>query len=385
LSKPKNVKKVLDIAAILRGRALKESFKARPWKKDQNLYIPGQRCFLAIDDTFVFRGSAKAPESRIHHQHGTKMNRPLFVRGQNWVSLGLTLSRKQRPVAVPVLSRLSRSTGNSGKLVAAKTLLRVVRSVFRDRLVTVLLDSWYMRKTLIKPAQNMGYQVIGQVRKDTALYLPPPPHNGKRGRPRKYGSKLIPETVAVLPETTRQLFLYGKEQTVHYRSTEVLAYFLGGQRVRAVWSQLENKDGTRRQSRLLLCTDLSLTAEEILLAYNRRWSIEDMFNQMKNRWGWKDTWQQSRQVLHRWAQIIATAYALPQLLAMQDHKQLHELANLAPWRKNHPLTAGRLRLGLQRIFAQVDIRSLWNPKSGKFGPTKGTVRDKQPPEVEKAA
>jgi hypothetical protein len=38
------------------------------------------------------------------------MNRPLFVRGQNRVSLGLTLSREQRSVAVPVLSRLSRST-----------------------------------------------------------------------------------------------------------------------------------------------------------------------------------------------------------------------------------------------------------------------------------
>jgi hypothetical protein len=136
---------------------------------------------------------------------------------------------------------------------------------------------------------------------------------------------------------------------------------------------------------LLLCTDLSLSAEEILPAYNRRWSIEDMFNQLKNRWGWKDTWQQSRQVLHRWAQIIATACALPQLLSMQDHNQLYELAKLAPWRKNHPLTTGRRRLGLQRIFAQVDIRSLWDPKSGKFGPEKGIARDKQPPGMEKAA
>jgi len=25
----------------------------------------------------------------------------------------------------------------------------------------------------------------------------------------------------------------------------------------------------------------------------RRWSIEDLFNQLKNRWGWKETWQQS--------------------------------------------------------------------------------------------
>jgi hypothetical protein len=44
-----------------------------------------------------------------------------------------------------------------------------------------------------------------------------------------------------------------------------------------------------------------------------------------------------------------------------------------------------MRLGLQQIFAPVDIRSLRNPKSGKFGPAKGTVRDKQPPGMEEAA
>ncbi|MBU4394647.1 MAG: hypothetical protein KKD78_06415, partial [Proteobacteria bacterium] len=38
-------------------------------------------------------------------------------------------------------------------------------------------------------------------------------------------------------------------------------------------------------------------------------SIEDLFNQMKNRWGWKDAWQQSRLVLHRWTQILSIAYA----------------------------------------------------------------------------
>ena len=91
----------------------------------------------------------------------------------------------------------------------------------------------------------------------------------------------------------------GKQQTVHYRSGEVLAYFLGGQHVRAVWSQIESKDGTLRQPRLILSTDLRLSAIRILLAYGRRWSIEDLFNQLKNRWGWKDSWQQTRQVLHR--------------------------------------------------------------------------------------
>jgi len=237
-----------------------------------------------------------------------------------------------------------------------------------------------LRKTLILPAQELGYQVVGQVRKDTALYLPPPKHNGKRGRPRKYGDKMTWEAVANLPVVTQEVFIYGKWQTVHYRSTEVLAYFLGGQRVRAVWSQIESKDGTLRQPRLILSTDLRLSAIRILLAYGRRWSIEDLFNQLKNRWGWKDSWQQTRQVLHRWTQILSTSYTLPQLLALQGGCDVQKLASLSPWRDKHPLTAGRVRQGLQRIFRDVDIRSLWNPKTGKFEPKKQSKMAGKPPD-----
>lgn len=53
---------------------------------------------------------------------------------------------------------------------------------------------------------------------------------------------------------------------------------------------MENDDGTLRQPRLIFSTDLQLSAMRILLTYGRRWSIEDLFNQLKNRWGWKDAW-----------------------------------------------------------------------------------------------
>jgi hypothetical protein len=348
-------------------------------------HIRGKRCFLVIDDTVVFRCSKKAPESRIHHQHGQKANRPTYVRGQNWVSLALTVSQDWRSLAIPVLSRLSRTTGNSGKLVAAITLLRVVKPLFQGHITTLLVDCWYMRKTLLLPAQKMGYQVIGQVRKDTTLYLSPPPHNGKRGRPRKYGDKLTTEKVAGIPMVSQKLFLYGRWQTLHYRSTEALAYFLGGQPVRAVWAQMEQADGSLCQPRLFLCTDLSLSAARILLAYGRRWSIEDLFNQLKNRWGWKESWQQTRQVLHRWTQILSTSYALPQLLALQGGRQVQELADLSPWRAKQPITAGRVRQGLSKIFRYVDIRSHWNPKLGKFEPQRSPKRAARPPDQSKAA
>lgn len=347
--------------------------------------VPGKRCFLVIDDTVVFRSSHKAPESRFHHQHGQKTNRPVFVRGQNWVTLALTISKSWRALAIPVLSRLSRTTGNSGKLVAARTLLRVTAPLLKGRLATVLFDSWYMRKSLLLPILAMGYQAIGQVRKDTALYLPPPPHNGKRGRPRKYGDKMTSERVAVLPQVYQRLYLYGAWHTVHYRSAQVLARFLDGRPVRAVWVQIKRKDGTFRQQRLILGTDLSMSAARIILAYGRRWSIEDLFNQLKNRWGWKETWQQTRQVLHRWTQILSTSYAVPQLLVFQGGHEVQKLAAFSPWRLKQPITAGRVRQGLARIFGHVDIRSLWDPKSGKFGPrNKGKCPDK-PPDQRKVA
>lgn len=237
-----------------------------------------------------------------------------------------------------------------------------------------------MRKTLLFRAQEMGYHVIGQVRKDTALYFPPPRHNGKRGRPRKYGQRWTPEVVGRQPVIRQQLFLYGGWKTVHYRSAEVLTYFLDGQRVRAVWVQLENEEGTLRSPRLILCTDVTLSAARILMAYHRRWAIEDLFNQLKNRWGWKEAWQQTRQVLHRWTQILSTSYAIPQLLALQKNPKVEILANNAPWRRQQPLTAGRVRQGLARIFSQVDIRGHWNAKQGKFGPINGPLYSQPPPD-----
>jgi hypothetical protein len=140
--------------------------------------------------------------------------------------------------------------------------------------------------------------VIGQVRRDTALYAMPVKQTG-HDRPRKYGEKYTPEVVASLKEYRKRFFLYGKEQWVRYRSTVCLARFMNGCPVRVVWMQFEEDNGTLSKQRILLSTCTTLTAEEVFHYYARRSSIEDLFNQLKSRWGWRETWQQSRQVLHR--------------------------------------------------------------------------------------
>ncbi len=261
-----------------------------------------------------------------------------------------------------------RAGGNRSKLDAAKTLLRVVAPVFSGKKkVFTLVDSWYMKYPFLSYVLESGIHAIGQVRRDSALY-DIPVVTGKRGRPRKYGKKFTPELVATVPQYRRRVFLYGKWQRVRYRSVVCLARFLRGRKVRVVWMQFEDESGSLSKQRLILSTKCGLDAIQIMSYYARRWSIEDLFNQMKNRWGWREAWQQSRQVLHRWTQILSVAYALPQLLATYCGDQLEDFMQLTPWRKKKEVTAGRVRLGLRMILGHVRVRDWWNPTCRKFQP-----------------
>ncbi|ARU54650.1 IS701 family transposase [Oleiphilus messinensis] len=328
-------------------------------------WCPNEQWYLAIDDTLVLRSSKKAPSSQFHHMHGNKANRPQFVRGQCWVSLSAIVKGQKQAWSIPLISRLTRACGNGNKLVTAGILLRVMRSFFTG--ATVLMDSWYMRGTLIASLQGMGYHVIGQVRKDTALY-DVPERTGKRGRPRKYGEKYTPERVTNLEETCANVTIYGRQQSLRYRTVIAKARFLDGQLVKVVWVQFENEDGSLKPARLLLTTRTNMSGIDIIKAYAKRWSIEPMFHQLKNRWGWNETWQQSRQVLHRWVQIISLSYALVQLLTYWKESAGQEMHLDIPWRKHAPITAGLVRLKLQRNLQQVAVRDWWDVKSRIFKP-----------------
>lgn len=331
------------------------------------LFYPQPNWFLIFDDTFIYRSSKKAPGSGIFHQHGNKVNRPVYARGQCWVSMALSIATGKKQSAVPILSRLMRVDGNTSKLDAAKTLIRVIIPVFSGKNTFVLMDSWYMKWPFLSYLLEKGFSAIGQVRKDTALH-DFPVKTGKRGRPAKYGTKYTEEVVANLEEMREEVFLYGKKQVVRFRTAVCLAKFLKGKVVRAVWMQFEDASGNLTKTRLLLSTSPELSAVEIFTYYARRWAIEDLFNQVKNNWGWKEAWQQSRQVLHRWTQILSVAYALPQLLATYGEQHIERWFDATPWRRKKPMTAGRIRLGLQMIFANVRVRDWWNPTCRKFKP-----------------
>ncbi|MDZ7924316.1 MAG: transposase [Marinagarivorans sp.] len=333
--------------------------------------VGGEIIYLAIDDTLVLRASKKAPASDIHHQHGNKPNLARFVRGQCWVTLAqIAVRARGNNIAIPLLSRLMPTAGNTGKLRAAQTLIRSVSNLYNGKTVRLLVDSWYMRGKFITAMLSKKIEVIGQVRYDTRLYDIPAARKPKQcGRPAIYGHKMSAARVTRLSATETVLPLYGKQQRLRYRDKILLARFIDGTKVRAIWCEFYNeKTSSWNKPRLLLSTNIELPAEDVITIYAKRWSIESAFHELKNTWGIKEAWQQTRKTLNRWVQLTTIGYGLIQLLSLLPAEKLGDVMLQSPWRDKSEITAGKIRDGLVKQFQRVSFFDWWGSTCKKIRP-----------------
>src|SRR3954447_10003674 len=284
--------------------------------------IGERRCFAIIDDTLAPRCSVDAPGVAVRFDHAAKTNRPTFLRCQCFVTLSAVVPCRDRPRSVPLVTGLCRSSGNAGKIAIAKGLLRAVGALGP---VCLLLDAWSMRGSLIRTALRLGHEVIGQVRRDTALFaLPPPRQPGRRGRSRLYSARLDADAVAALPASVHAIAGYGG-RSARLRHAVCRPRFLKGVIVR--WCELAKGSGWTKV-RLLLSTDPTLSAPAIVEAYSNRWSIEPLFRDLKMIDGLGAMWQRGRTALLR------TSFRSPApLLTARAEPQTLALIRLGGWRR----------------------------------------------------
>jgi hypothetical protein len=325
---------------------------------------PTELVTLILDDTLVPRCAKFGPGISIKHDHSHKANRPTFLNSQCWVTLALVVRvRLGAALTVPIRSWLLEESGQRGKLWVARQLMDSIRGHVKG--VRLLIDAWFMRRSLILPLLEQQVRIIGQVRRDTALFLPPQPEPKRRGRKRKYGQRVDAAMLETLPIQEMELMLYGKVQPVRVRSVFAVARFLKGLPVRAVWCEMFLPDHTWSRPRLILATETDLSAQQIVEIYAERWGIEPLFHNLKRWWGVANLWQQSKAALELWMQIRATAYALTQLLALQLWQSFPLMA-IAPWRKGAMITAGLFAQWLRMQFIGLPVRDAYDPKSGQF-------------------
>lgn len=183
--------------------------------------------------------------------------------------------------AVPLVSRIHEGLVFSNR--HAKTLLdKLVALLFSivevwDRKVILVADAYYASGKVISPLLDHKHHLVTRARINAVAYYPPePPLRRGKGRPRKYGDKVLLNDLAKEDAafTSAPSPVYGEQDVIlNFRCLDLL-WRPVGHLVRFVIVK-----HPIRGTIFLLSTDLTLEALEIIQLYGYRFKIETGFRQ----------------------------------------------------------------------------------------------------------
>lgn len=320
---------------------------------------------ISIDDSIVYRSrKKKVPNGHKQFDHANKANRSSYVYGQKWLAFGLIITFANLTMTIPLFIYLVKPKKNliSTTVVILAKMKRVIDKKGLSIKVEILTDSWFARERLILRAKHKyDFCVITMARKDLALYkLPPARRKKAKGRPKKKGKRIEPKLEDLKKEQT--VHIYGKEINIRYKQAICKARFLKYEIVKAVWVQFDDSQSMR----LLISTDINLSGEEIIKRYAARWDIEPMFNELKNRFRFKDIMMHTTQSYYQFLYFKIWCFIILKLSSINfKHTIVEYIEESLPWRvhfkKGITITAGSTQLALRRVFSTLHIR-LFFPK-----------------------
>jgi hypothetical protein len=306
-------------------------------------FVPGTRVWLVIDDTLCHKRGAKVAFGGIFLDAVLSSKKHKNFRfGTNWVTLGLIIElpfRKDRFFCVNILWRLyskkdkSNPKAHSTKPQLALEMVLVVASWLPGRQLLVVGDSAYIGKHLLKGLPN-NVAALGPIHWKGELTDPlPEDYSGRR----KKGNKLTTPKQAM--EDTRwdwQDLLLHHPKGEKKLQVKVLGpccwYNSAGQRLlRVVLVRDPDKEW---RDEALLCSDLELSAADVLVGYLRRWSVEVAYCDAKQLLGFHDPMVWTTKSVERAHPMAWFAGSLVVLWYAQTGQHEPQACRHRPWYKD---------------------------------------------------
>jgi len=253
----------------------------------------------------------------------------------------------KRTWALPFLTALCPSESYSQKRVRghkkltdwARQMLLQVRRWLPGRQLVVLADASFAALELLGQVSQLPDPIcmITRFRLDAALYCPAPAVKpGQRGRPRKKGARL-PTLQQVLedPKTgwkkLRVADWYGEgPKEVEIVSDSSVWFHNGLPPVPIRWVLIRDPKG-RFKPQALLCTDLTIKAEQIVKWFVMRWRVEVTFHEVRTHLGVETQRQWSDLAIARTTPILLGLFSLVTLLAHTHARQGYIPVRQAAW------------------------------------------------------
>ena len=328
-------------------------------------YIQPIRIYVAIDDSFIFRSrSKKVPTGHFDYDHARKSNRSKYVWGQNLMAVTFSIAYgDNKLLKIPFRIKLksdAMSKIHYGRYMMKSTIaflaqLRLLKNAI------VSFDSWFTNYPMIAEFAPF-VTIVAQAKLNYVFYHLPADRSTlpkRRGAPKKYGDRIYKPNINSL-EHKVTLHLYNKEMKIEYSDFIVKARFLKGMIIKIVYLKFPDA----KKLRVLLSTDINLSAVEIIEAYEKRWKIEMFFYEYKHVLGLKDMMQHSLQTYYRWGYIRLISYTIINFLKTFNEKEIASFTALTfPWRttnkkKKISITFKVAQLYFFSFFSSFDKRYL---------------------------
>jgi SRSO17 transposase len=306
--------------------------------------------FLIIDDTIAQKSGKKIPGCSWYKDHAQNMAN---VFGHQWVLSALLY----KDFLLPLWAKLYHPKGARGcgrfqtKITLAKGIIRALRLPIPCKLY-ILVDSWYWAKELAQCCRKYGYHMISQLKSTSVLWMD--------------GKKTKVTTLSTLDSAYREvsLFLYGKNKTLK------IARFVGTIKGLGKVAVVVVKE-KRKKTSYLVSTNLHLSAIDIIKYYAKRWKIEQMIKDLKQRLGLGDYQVRNLQAIQRHAALSLLSYTLLILLKilqwLRDQTVSLDISiRLLAFQvrrhillKHITLTLNRMKIEFNQSFLDTYFEKLW--------------------------
>lgn len=337
--------------------------------------------FLAsLDPTLIAKNGTKMPFIQRWKEHSGNADRGGSIRGHHWAVLGLIgFSVKiGRYLCFPVLMRLISGQLNPSQFFVDPQGVATVATIwdcvhpliwqlheYLDHApLRVVADAYFSKAPFINPLLKRSIHVVTRLRKDAVGWEDPSPDqrsDAKRGKKWKL-ARLIDH----LPVETLTVNLYGEKVQV-YAVSCVLWLRNICQKVKIVVVK------SRGRPVILLSTDLTLSAAQVIEIYGARYTIEIAIRDLKGSFGLGDYQCYLGTAIHRFVHLACVAFSILRLIQLEEEPG--DWLSPAP-KGTSPLSFEHLRHELQRHI----IQRILSPKSGEKPNLEAT--ETGPPELD---
>lgn len=337
-------------------------------------FVPGVRLWVVVDDTLAHKRGAKVAFGGIFLDAvlSTKKHK-VFRFANNWVMLGVVIELALRPnryFCLSILWRVYEKRGRKAKQEhrtksqLAAEMVAVLAEWLPQRKILMLGDSAYLGKHLLRQ-RPANVDALGPIHWKAALYeaLVEPQGRQKHGR-RWPNPKAILANEHRWPSRLETItFKNGVERELAIKViTGVCWYATAGPQ--AVQVVLVHDPKGQWRDEALVCTDVTLSAAEVITGYCRRWSVEVAFCDAKQLLGFHDPQVWCAASVERAAPMawfVGTLVVCWYELAGQHGPQAHRHR---PWYKHKQtptfadmLAACRLQLWQEWLSAESGSRA----------------------------